>query len=98
MMNFTIFNYNIRIGMTARWPWSCFKIHKYDYSRHLVWGKLSICVENWALEVHPICKECKSTEISEVSSGDESLTVCQACNSIEQGYEYVNLHEYEKLS
>ena len=31
------------------------------------------------------CKECDSTEIGEQSAGDEGWTICQSCQSVEQG-------------
>lgn len=51
---------------------------------------------NWALEVHPVCAECGSADIGEVSHGDEGWTICSACRSIEQGYRYVDLIRYEE--
>ena len=90
-MRFTVGNYDFRVSTTARKPWTSFKIHTSEIGKHLVWGKLSASYDNWALEVHPICAECGSSEIGE--SGE--LTVCQACRSVEQGYRYVNLREFE---
>lgn len=95
-MLFTIGNLDVRADLRSRQPWTHFRIHRTEYSRHLVWGKLSILVENWALEVHPICGQCGSGEVGEVGSGDEGWTVCQSCRSVEGGYEYVNLRKYEE--
>jgi len=33
-----------------------------------------------------VCKVCGDQEAHEVSAGDEGLTVCDACKSIEGGY------------
>ena len=37
------------------------------------------------------CAECGTTDIGEVTSGDEGWTVCNDCRAIEQGYDYVNI-------
>lgn len=106
---FTFFHLDVKIGFTARHNWTHFRIHngnKHQWGRerhaegtwHLVWGKLSIYIENWTLEIHPLCAECNSADIREVSYRDEGLTVCSNCQSIEQGYRYVNLREYELAS
>lgn len=42
-----------------------------------------------------ICAVCESGNISEVGNWDESWTVCGDCQSIEQGYLYVSVEEYE---
>lgn len=59
------------------------------------WRHLSLEIEDWSAEVHPLCAPCGSVEVGEVSSGDESWTVCGSCRSVEQGYRYVNLKEFE---
>lgn len=94
-MRLTILNWIVSASLRARWDWTHFRIHRTEYSTHLVWGKLSIQIENWAIQCHAVCAECGSGEIGEVSSGDEGWTVCQSCQSVEQGYRYVNLKEYE---
>jgi len=95
---FTLFKWDIQAGFTALHAWTHFAIHRSDSTWHLVWGKLSIHVENWTLEVHRLCAQCNSADIGEVSWGNEGLTVCQSCGSVEQGYEYVNAREYERAS
>jgi hypothetical protein len=64
---------------------------------HLVFGKLSIHIQDMELECHAICAECNSPEIGEVSFGDDGVTVCPDCQSIEQGYRYVSANELENL-
>lgn len=39
------------------------------------------------------CAECGSLDIGEVTAGDEGWTVCNDCQAIEQGYDYVNICE-----
>lgn len=95
-IKFTCFNWDIRISLAARQPWTHFKVHHTEYSMHIVWGKLSIMIENWKLEVHQVCAECGSSDISEQDCGDEYLTICSSCRSVEQGYKYVNLREFEE--
>lgn len=97
-MKLTFFKWDIEVNLRAQHSWSHLRILRVNGYKHLVWGKLSIVVENWTLEIHALCSQCNSPEIGEVSWGDEGLTVCQSCGSIEQGYDYVNLREYEQAS
>lgn len=48
-------------------------------------------------EVVPICAECLSEKIGEVSSGDEGWTVCSDCGSVEQGYKYIHESEVDEV-
>lgn len=93
-MHSTILNWDLSISLTARHACSHVKLYRHDGAFHLVWGKLSILIENWTLEIHPLCAECGSVEVGEMRHGDEGWTVCQSCRSIESGYRYVNLREY----
>ncbi len=92
--DFTIGKYDIELSNTALWPWTHFKIHKRESSVHIVWGLLALLIDDWTLEVYPVCAECGSADIGNVSAGDESWTVCRDCQSIEQGYKYLNKREY----
>lgn len=94
-MRTTIGNFDLEVSLRALKPWRHFKIHRTDTARHLVWGKLSIHIEDWTMEVHKVCAECGSRDVGERGYGDEYLTVCSSCRSVEQGYKYVNLREYE---
>jgi hypothetical protein len=95
-ISFTFFKWDVCFGFTARHKWSHLKLHKNEIGFHLVWGKISFTVDNWTLEVHPICSQCGSSDIREHSYGDEGWTICSSCRSVEQGYEYVNLRKYEQ--
>lgn len=97
-MRFTILNWDVSIRLSALCAWTHFKIHRRESYSHLVWGKLSITIENWTIECHALCAECDSPDVGEVSIGDEGFTVCQSCRSVEQGYRYVNLREFESAS
>lgn len=92
---FTFFNWDIRCGFTARHSWTHFRIHHGESTWHLVWGRFSLHIENWTLEIHKLCGECGSADIGEVCAGDEGWTVCGSCRAIEQSIKYVNLREYE---
>lgn len=92
--DFTIGKYDIELSNSALWPWTHFKIHKRESCVHVVWGRLSLIVDDWTREVYATCAVCGSSEIGEVQAGDEGLTVCQDCQSIEQGYKYLNKREY----
>lgn len=91
-----IFNYIIDAKLNARHAWSHFKVHKYDMYRHLVWGRLSVIYGQPHLELVPICAHCGSEDIGEVGYGDEGWTVCQDCQTVEGGYKYITVEEYEK--
>lgn len=91
-----LFNYSVEVNLHARWSWSHFKIHKYPLYWHIVWGRVSAIVGQPHLEEMGICSECSSTDIGEVSAGDEGWTVCQDCGTIEGGYEYITVEEAEK--
>lgn len=92
---FTFFNYIIDIGLTSLHNWTHFKIHRNEYSRHLVWGKLSIEVINWAIECHAVCGECGSISLKGIGAGDESWTVCESCQTVEGSVDYVNYVDAE---
>lgn len=93
-MYFTILNFDVSIR-TARQAWDHCKLHRRDGAYHLVWGKLSVLIEDWTAEVHAVCAACGSGEVGEVRYGDEGLTVCRECQTVEGGYRYVNLREYD---
>lgn len=90
-MNFTLGKYDIDLNFRACRKWTDPRWFKHrNGDRQFVWGRLSVHVEDWAAEKYALCAECGSDEIGEI--GD--CTVCAACQSIEQGYRYVNKREY----
>lgn len=96
VFHFTLGKYAVSVGSTALRKWLDPHFSRsYEQGIHLVVGIFSLHIQDWTLEVHPLCAACDSPEIGEVGSGDESWTVCGSCRSIEQGYRYVNLREYE---
>lgn len=96
--SYTMFHWIVTLSNTSRRPWTHFKVHTTALGYHAVWGSLSAMIENWTLEVHPVCAQCSSADIGERRYGDEGVTYCQSCRSVEQGYKYVNLIEYEKAN
>lgn len=96
MKKYTLGKYDLQLGRALR-PWSYFKVHKTDTTWHLVWGSISLFIEDWTAKVYTCCKVCQSPDIGEKSLGDESWTICESCGSIEQGYRYLNKREWEKL-
>ena len=95
------------IDVTFRTDWArlkrgCSFIQKYEHKSNgtqygVVFGFAFFWleIENWKLEIHPVCAQCGSVSINEVRAGDEGWTVCESCQSVEQGYEYVNLRTFE---
>lgn len=101
-MYFSLGKYDISVNLRAKRPWSHFKIHTHSkdhYSKHLVWGKLSLQIEDAVSESadYSACKLCDSTEISFIPEGDEGLTICQDCGAVEQGYQYLSKRQWEAL-
>lgn len=94
-MTLSLGKWDIQVSTRARQPWRHFRIHRGEASRHLVWGRVSVVVEDGAAEVVPTCAGCGSVEIGEVSAGDEGWTVCSACGAIEGGYRYVSRRDAE---
>jgi len=95
-VNVSIGKWDVQLTNTARWGWTHFNKRKTETGWHLVWGKLSLLVEDGTLEVFPVCAECGSSSIGEQGYGDEGWTVCEDCRSIEQGYEYISYREASK--
>ena len=99
-VNFTIGRWVVSIHNHARRPWS--RITSYT-DRHTTlrawyWGRFVLELEDWTAEVYPVCAACGSPDVGERSCGDEGWTVCEACCSVEQGYRYVNLQEWESAT
>ena len=92
-----ILNHTIELSLRARWPWSHFRVHKYEYYTHVVWGKLSFEFGQSHLMPVTLCKECDSDAVGGVSYGDEGWTVCDDCGAVEQGTYEVTLEEFEKM-
>lgn len=95
-MRFTLGRYDFSIGLHARFGFSHFRIHRSETTWHMVWGKLSVHVEDWSIEAHRLCLQCNSPDIAEVHAGDEGVTVCSSCRTVEGEYKYVNAREYDK--
>jgi hypothetical protein len=93
-----LFNYVLEIRFHAKQSWSHFRIHKHDMHRHLVWGRISATYGQPHLEEVSLCAQCGSPEAREVSCGDEGWTICPDCGTVEGGYTYVTMEEYEELS
>jgi len=99
-MRFNILNYHVDLNTRARRSWheGLLKFRgAYGNGIHWVWGRLSLSIEDLQAEVYPVCAECSSPDAREISYGDEGWTVCPSCQSVEQGYRYVSLREYESL-
>lgn len=82
-------------------PWTHLKLHRSRigdaWSRHLVWGRVSIQVDTPDLDYVSVCSECDCNETPNVVSiGDESWSVCGECQSIEGRTHEVTIREYER--
>jgi hypothetical protein len=95
----SIKRWDIEFSTGARRAWTDFKVFRLGgdrVGRHYVWGRLSLIIEDATVEAYPTCAECGSDEVGEVSCGDEGWTVCQACQSVEQGYIYLSKRRFEQ--
>lgn len=94
-MVFTFGKYDIDINLRARRSWRTLYRTNSASRRRLVFGRLSVTLEDWQARIHPVCAQCRSSDVGERGYGDEGWTVCNSCESVEGGYVYVNLREYE---
>ena len=94
-MNFTFGRFDVSLNLRSRRRWNTVYYRRDSTELRLVWGRVSLHIEDWQAEVHPTCKQCGSADIAERSYGDEGWTVCDSCQSVEGGYVYVNKREYE---
>lgn len=103
-IEFWILGYYVEFNASARWPMTHFKIHRNRYNegfkRHIVWGKFSLHISQPQYETVTLCSECDGDEpIENVSYGDEGLSVCPNCRTIEGKTHEISLWDYEqKLS
>jgi hypothetical protein len=96
--DFTIGKWDIEFTNRSMHKWTHFKTHRFNEGQlYVVWGPLTVMVEDWTAETYALCAQCDSTDIGEVGYGDEGLTVCSDCQSVEQGYKYVNKREFERM-
>lgn len=97
-IEFWLLGYYIEFNASARWDWSHFKIHKHrntqGFYRHIVWGKLSLSISQPQIETVTLCSGCDE-EMGSVSFGDECLSHCESCQSIEGDTYEVSLWDYE---
>jgi hypothetical protein len=98
-MKTKMFNRFFVAGLTARWPWTHFRIHREPQDVHLVWGKLSVqfAKTDPDAEMIRVCCACHGA-IEVVSAGDESWDVCEGCGQIEGNTVEITLDEYEANS
>lgn len=89
----TIGQWDIEISASALCEFTHMRRHRRDAGWHFVWWRFSCVIDDWTAEIYPLCAECDSPDIGEVSCGDEGWTVCRDCRSVEQGYRYVNKRE-----
>lgn len=87
--------WDIRARFSALAPWREIRLYRerHEGSYHLVWGRLSVVVEDGELDIVPLCRQCDSPEVGEVFAGTEGLTVCRECSTVEGGYQYVSRRE-----
>lgn len=102
-MIFNIKQYRFSIQLKSKYYGAFFKAFKCTeegvvYTRILSIGRLQFELEDMETEHIATCAVCDSTEIGEVSKGDEGWTVCQDCGSVEQGYKYISQRQYEELN
>jgi hypothetical protein len=90
-----ILDHEFSISLGAKWPWTHFKVHKYEYYTHVVWGKISFIYGQPHLVPVSVCGYCYE-EIGGLSVGDEGVSYCENCQQIEGPVETITTEEYEK--
>lgn len=102
MFSLTLGRFDIELKFNARRDWRegvlVFKQRGHSGYRHIVWGCISLVIENWTAPDYAVCAQCNSPEIGEKFVGDEGWTVCADCGAVEQGYKHLTKREYEALS
>lgn len=96
-----LFNHVLEARLSARWPWSHFKVHELrdgrfgpSYGKHIVWGKLSITFGQPHLLPITVCADCYE-QIETKSAGDESWSYCESCQQVEGNTLELTTEEYE---
>ncbi len=89
-----LFNHELEISFGARHKWGHFKVHRHEYYKHLVWGKLSVIFGQPHLVPVIVCGHCNE-EIMRV--GEDYLDYCEGCQSIEGPTLEISTEEYERL-
>jgi hypothetical protein len=95
-----IFGYEVTIKTTNKHFFD-FSVNKATISRwgeaYLFWVngfKLQLRIEDVDSPIWAVCKVCYG-DASEVFYGDEGVTYCEDCESIEQGYAYLSRRELD---
>lgn len=90
-----LFNHTLEISLSSLRPWTHCKLHnrKALKYKHLVWGKLSILWGQPHLAEMHVCAECYE-EIQLV--GNDYLSFCEGCQSIEGSTKYITVEEWEQ--
>lgn len=97
------FNYVLEISLGSRHKWNHFRLHRHRtgphwsfghiYWRHLVWGPISVIFGQPHLVPVIVCKAC-GEEIRLV--GEDYLSWCEGCQSVEGETEEITTEEYER--
>lgn len=88
-----IFNHIIELNFRSHWPINHFKVRKYAYYTHIIWGKMSLIYGQPHLEPIEVHKKCYGL-ISGI--GEDYISYCEDCETIVEGdTEYITLKEFE---
>lgn len=88
--------WDVEFTTNARCTYRRLKKHVTATGSHWVWGRFSLMIEDGTEEVHLVCAECDQGILRTVSWGDEGLSVCPMCRSIEGATRYVSNRELER--
>lgn len=87
-----LLNYVFEASLSSKHKWTHFRVHKYEYYKHLVWGPVSIVFGQPHLMPMTVCAHCYE-EIVRV--GEDYLDYCESCNQIEGDTLEITTEEYE---
>ena len=103
-MTFEIGNYRIEAGLGSLRPWTHFRLHRssrwFDrpWTRHIVWGRLSIHVDTPDICTVQVCPHCHGETRQMPVGDDDGITYCaEGCGCIEgDPTKYITVREYER--
>lgn len=85
--------WELRASFSSLHKWNHLKLHRYESYSHFVWGKLSVILDDLDYPIHEVCGECDSNEDSINRLGEDYLTHCSACGTIEGTTKYLSERE-----
>lgn len=91
----TIGRYDIDWTFKAKCSWLSPVVVREPGYFSFAWGCIYFEIEDWTDEKYALCAVCDSSEVNNLHWTADGLTFCRLCESVEQGYRYVNKRTWE---